>query len=138
MLPDNIAELAQGKLNISVTKVGDGKNCVINNFVDKDELIKIIVASAFIPVFSGHIPEKVRGQRVIDGGFSANMVKHTENAITVSPLAGDADICPLDDSKTRKYDITRVNTSLLASLSNRFVDFSFCLSRSPCPSRATT
>lgn len=108
MLPDDIVELANGRLSISVTKVSDGKNYVLNNFVDKSELIKVIAASCFIPIFSGNLPERVRGQRVIDGGFSVNLIKHSANTITVSPLAGDADICPLDDSRTRGYDITRL------------------------------
>ena len=53
-----------------------------------------ILASAFIPVFSGLTPPRYRGLRVIDGGFSDNLPVLDTSTITVSPLAGSAHICP--------------------------------------------
>jgi hypothetical protein len=49
-----------------------------------------VVSSTFIPFFSGVMPSHFRGQRVLDGGFSANLPEIFDYTITVSPFAGDA------------------------------------------------
>ena len=41
LLPENIHELANGKLHISVTDVYTGKNVLINNYRDKREVIDV-------------------------------------------------------------------------------------------------
>ena len=74
ILPDDIHVLANGRLHISVTKVMDGSNTIAENFSSKRELINAIAGSAFIPVFSGGVPTRYRGIRVIDGGFSKNIL----------------------------------------------------------------
>ena len=56
---------ANGKLHVSLTKVYDGKNMVANTFDSRQELIEVILASCFIPVFSGIVPARYRGHRVI-------------------------------------------------------------------------
>ena len=103
---------ADGKLHVSLTKVYDGKNMVANTFDSRQELIEVILASCFIPVFSGIVPARYRGHRVIgeailssqslrsshppitDGGYSDNCPVLDSSTITVSPFAGTADICP--------------------------------------------
>ena len=50
---------------MSLTKEDDGKNMVANTFDSKKELIEVILASCFIPVFSGLVPARYRGHRVI-------------------------------------------------------------------------
>ena len=50
---------------MSLTKVYDGKNMVANTFDSKKDLIEVILASCFIPVFSGLVPARYRGHRVI-------------------------------------------------------------------------
>ena len=37
-----------------------------------DASVQVILASAFIPIFSGWLPPRYRGTRVIDGGYSDN------------------------------------------------------------------
>ena len=69
-----------------------------------------MIASTFIPVFSGIFPCRIRGVPVIDGGFSVNQVVLNESTITVSPFAGDAHICPQDDVIDNDM-ITRVSVS---------------------------
>ena len=73
-----------GRLHVSLTKVYDGKNMVINKFDTREELIEVsiiiiiiirldniimtyevILASCFIPLFSGTVPPRYRGTRVI-------------------------------------------------------------------------
>lgn len=48
--------------------------------------------------FSGFLPPKFHGIRYMDGAFSDNLPTLDENTITVSPFAGETDICPRDDS----------------------------------------
>lgn len=111
ILPEDIHIRANGKLFVSVTKIMDGKNVMIENYMNREELIEAIVASAFIPGFSGAMPPVFRGCRIIDGGFSCNLPDIFENTITVSPFAGSAIICPLDDGKVRAYPVHRVSTN---------------------------
>ena len=70
-----------GQLHVSLTNVYDGKNILVSNFASKEEVInvgnppqtftnihlniKVILASCFIPVFSGILPPRYRGSRVI-------------------------------------------------------------------------
>jgi len=97
LLPEDIHKRANGKLFVSVTSVYTGENIIISNYTSKKELVESVIASTFIPIFSGIFPSRVRGVPVIDGGFSVNQVVLNENTITVSPFAGDAHICPQDD-----------------------------------------
>jgi len=93
-LPENAHEIVSGRLHVSVTKVYDGKNMIINKFDTREELIEVILASCFIPLFSGVSPPRYKGTRVIDGGYSNNLPQLDTKTITVSPFSGSADICP--------------------------------------------
>ena len=113
VLPENTHLLATGRLHLSVTDVYTGKNIIISNFRNKDEVIEAVVASTYIPVFSGIFPLRYRRKRVIDGGFSINQVTLEDDShatLTVSPFSGDAHICP---KMKRKYkgELTRFNFS---------------------------
>ena len=48
LLPDNIHELANGKLHISATDVYTGKNVLIKNYRDKKEVIDAVITSTFM------------------------------------------------------------------------------------------
>ena len=55
------------------------------------------------------MPTRFRGVPVIDGGFSVNqVVLDREKTLTVSPLSGDAHICPQDHSPGDAAEIMRV------------------------------
>ena len=43
ILPDNIHEIANGRLHISVTDVYTGQNIIIDNYTDKKEVIDVSV-----------------------------------------------------------------------------------------------
>ena len=60
------------------------------------------------------MPTRFRGVPVIDGGFSVNQVVIEKGkTLTVSPLSGDAHICPQDHSPGDAAEIMRVcNTKL--------------------------
>nr|CAI5829963.1 unnamed protein product [Callosobruchus analis] len=116
-LPDDAHIRCSGKLHVSLTRVHDGKNVVISSFDSREELIQCLLASAFIPFFSGLIPPKFRGVRYMDGGYSDNLPTLDENTITVSPFCGESDICPRDDS-SQLFHINIANTSIELSKHN--------------------
>ncbi|XP_023011944.1 1-acylglycerol-3-phosphate O-acyltransferase Pnpla3 isoform X2 [Leptinotarsa decemlineata] len=116
-LPDDAHIRCSGKLHVSLTRVWDGKNVVLSHFDSRDELIQALLASAFIPFFSGLLPPKFKGVRYMDGGASNNLPTLDENTITVSPFCGESDICPRDDS-SQLFHINVANTSIELSKHN--------------------
>lgn len=117
-LPDNIHELASGRLCISLTRVSDGENVLVSDFNSKEELIQALICSSFVPVYCGLIPPSFRGVRYVDGGISNNLPQYElKNTITVSPFSGESDICPRDNS-TNFHELRVTNTSIQFSLSN--------------------
>jgi len=118
VLPDNVHLKLNGKLHVSLTKVYDGKNLIANQFSSKQEVIDVILASAFIPIFSGWLPPRYRGIRVIDGGYSDNLPILDSNTVTVSPFCGNSDICPQDDYILTVLQIQVAGTSIEMSKDN--------------------
>ncbi|XP_044735220.1 1-acylglycerol-3-phosphate O-acyltransferase Pnpla3 isoform X4 [Chrysoperla carnea] len=117
ILPDDAHIRVSGKLHISLTRVYDGKNVIVSQFDSREDLMQALLASAFVPVFSGLIPPKFKGVRYMDGGFSDNLPTLDENTITVSPFCGESDICPRDDS-SQLFHINVANTSIELSKQN--------------------
>lgn len=97
-MPDDAHIRVSGKLHISLTRICDGKNVIVSQFESKQDLLNALMASAFVPFFSGWLPPLFHGVRYMDGGFSDNLPTLDENTITVSPFCGESDICPRDDS----------------------------------------
>lgn len=116
-LPEDAHIRVSGKLHISLTRVYDGKNVIVSQFESREDLLQALLASAFVPVFSGILPPKLRGVRCMDGGFSDNLPAIDENTITVSPFCGESDICPRDDS-SQLFHINVANTSIELSRHN--------------------
>lgn len=116
-LPEDAHLRVNGKLHISLTRVYDGKNVIVSQFSSKEDLVQALLASAFIPVFSGLLPPKFHGIRYMDGGFSDNLPMLDENTITVSPFCGESDICPRDLS-SQLFHINVSNTSIELSRHN--------------------
>uniref|UniRef100_A0A146LPE6 triacylglycerol lipase n=1 Tax=Lygus hesperus TaxID=30085 RepID=A0A146LPE6_LYGHE len=117
ILPKDVHVQVRGRLRVSLTRVCDGKNVIISDFDSKEELIDCLLASSFVPVFSGLVPPKFRGVRYIDGMFTDNLPRLTEDTITVSPFCGESDICPQYDS-TPLFHINFSNTSIALSFRN--------------------
>ena len=42
-LPDNAHEIATGRLHISLTRVSDRKNVIVNQFDSKEDLIQVSI-----------------------------------------------------------------------------------------------
>ncbi|CAH1106272.1 unnamed protein product [Psylliodes chrysocephalus] len=118
-LPEDAHIMCTGKLHVSLTRVHDGKNVVVSEFDSREDLIQVLLSSAFIPFFSGLIPPKFKGVRYMDGGYSDNLPTLDENTITVSPFCGESDICPRDDS-SQLFHINIANTSIELSKHNMY------------------
>ena len=80
--------------------------------------LQVILASAFIPIFSGWLPPRYRGVRVIDGGYSDNSPILDQHTVTVSPFCGNSDICPQDDYILTVLQIQVAGTSIEMSKDN--------------------
>ena len=61
-------------------------------------------------------------QQYVDGGLSDNLPVLDENTITVSPFAGEHDICPQDKS-CNILQVNIVNTSIAVSIVINFYLF---------------
>ncbi|XP_051884976.1 patatin-like phospholipase domain-containing protein 2 [Pristis pectinata] len=119
-LPDNAHELATGRLGISLTRVSDGENVLVTTFNNKEELVQACICSTFIPVYCGLIPPTLQGVRYVDGGITDNLPQYElKNTITVSPFAGESDICPRDYS-SNMHELRITNTSIQLNLQNMY------------------
>uniref|UniRef100_A0A669Q891 triacylglycerol lipase n=1 Tax=Phasianus colchicus TaxID=9054 RepID=A0A669Q891_PHACC len=117
-LPENTHLLSSGRLCISLTRVSDGKNTLISNFNSKEEVA--LICSSFVPIYCGLIPPSFRGVRYVDGGISDNLPQYeSKNTITVSPFAGECDICPKGNS-ANFHEMNVTNTSIQLSLGNLY------------------
>ncbi|KFO70598.1 Patatin-like phospholipase domain-containing protein 2, partial [Cuculus canorus] len=115
-LPENAHQLSSGRLCISLTRVSDGKNALISNFNSKEEVVQALICSSFVPIYCGLIPPSFRGVRYVDGGISDNLPHYeSKNTITVSPFAGECDICPKGKS-ANFHEMNVTNTSIQLSL----------------------
>ncbi|XP_065598485.1 patatin-like phospholipase domain-containing protein 2 isoform X1 [Cyrtonyx montezumae] len=119
-LPENTHLLSSGRLCISLTRVSDGKNTLISNFNSKEEVVQALICSSFVPIYCGLIPPSFRGVRYVDGGISDNLPQYeSKNTITVSPFAGECDICPKGNS-ANFHEMNVTNTSIQLSLGNLY------------------
>ncbi|KFV64031.1 Patatin-like phospholipase domain-containing protein 2, partial [Dryobates pubescens] len=117
-LPENAHQLTSGRLCVSLTRVSDGKNALISNFDSKEEVVQALICSSFVPIYCGLIPPSFRGVRYVDGGISDNLPHYeSKNTITVSPFAGECDICPKGNS-ANFHEMNVTNTSIQFSLGN--------------------
>ncbi|XP_012279637.1 patatin-like phospholipase domain-containing protein 2 isoform X3 [Orussus abietinus] len=116
-LPADAHLRVNGKLHISLTRVYDGKNVIVSRFTSKEDLLQALLASSFIPLFSGLLPPKYHGVRYMDGGFSDNLPILDENTITINPFCGESDICPRDTS-SQLFHVNVSNTSIELSRQN--------------------
>ncbi|XP_017288379.1 patatin-like phospholipase domain-containing protein 2 [Kryptolebias marmoratus] len=94
-LPEDAHVRASGKLCVSLTRVSDGKNLLVSQFDSRDELIQALICSCFVPLYCGVVPPTYRGMYYVDGAVTDNLPRcHLGKTITVSPYAGESDLCP--------------------------------------------
>ncbi|XP_074639830.1 patatin-like phospholipase domain-containing protein 4 isoform X2 [Acropora palmata] len=120
IVPENAHKLVNGKLHISLTRVCDMQNVVVSEFASKEELIEVLLATSFVPLWSGVLPMPFRGKYYVDGGITDNLPQHFSGVtITVSPFSGQCDICPKDGSSNDAH-IDFMNTSVQVTLQNLY------------------
>ncbi|XP_063065195.1 patatin-like phospholipase domain-containing protein 2 [Engraulis encrasicolus] len=96
-LPLDAHKLATGRLCISMTRVPDGKNVSVSEFHTEEDLIKVLLCSCFVPMYCGVIPPSYKGVHYVDGGLTdIQPTQTTGHTLTISPFAGEIDICPQD------------------------------------------
>lgn len=120
ILPPNAYEMCTGRLVISLTRWSDHENVVIQEYNSNSDLIDAIMCSCFIPLYCGITPPKFRGVQYIDGGVSDNQPIYDEHTVTVSPFAGESDICPPDWDSGSILGVDFNGTSIRFTARNMF------------------
>ncbi|ESO07817.1 hypothetical protein HELRODRAFT_76015 [Helobdella robusta] len=118
-LPADAHKLTTNKLFISLSRFPDLKNEMVSKFNTKDDLIDALICSSYIPFYSGFTPPQFQGKPYMDGALSDNLPKLDNWTITVSPFAGESDICPCDQSDSMHY-INLANTSAQVNCNNAY------------------
>ncbi|XP_042315493.1 patatin-like phospholipase domain-containing protein 4 isoform X2 [Sceloporus undulatus] len=104
ILPPNAHEIAENRLFVSVTSAKNGKNHLLSNFASREDLVKVLLASSFIPLYAGINPVDYKGQKWIDGGLTNGLpILPVGRTVTVSPFSGRLDICPQDKGRMDVY-----------------------------------
>ncbi|XP_061315849.1 patatin-like phospholipase domain-containing protein 4 isoform X2 [Pezoporus flaviventris] len=119
ILPPNVHEIAENRLYVSVTNTRNGENHLVSNFASREDLIKVLLASSFVPVYAGIKPVEYKGERWVDGGITNGLpILPFGRTVTISPFSGRLDICPQDKGhvdlyiKYAKQDIMKKMESL--------------------------
>ncbi|VDD85874.1 unnamed protein product [Enterobius vermicularis] len=117
-LPKDAHKLCSGRLHISITRFSDFSNRLVTDFQSREDLIDAIVCSCFIPVYGGFDYPKYQGEKYVDGGISVNQPVLDSNTITISPFAGENDICPSDTDSANLLGLVFSGTSIRFTMSN--------------------
>lgn len=105
LLPDDAVERVQGqRLSLLLTPVPQFGKELVNQFVDKEDLIRCNLASVHLPYFlDSRLTAKFRGHHYIDGSFLARPQDyHTSKANNILP-----EILVLDYKDDPLYQTTR-------------------------------
>ncbi|XP_073422072.1 patatin-like phospholipase domain-containing protein 4 isoform X2 [Dendrobates tinctorius] len=95
ILPAQAHEIAENRLYVSITNSKRLENCLVSSFASRGELIKVLLASCFVPLYAGISAVQYKGEKWIDGGFTNSLpVLPTGRTITVSPFCSRQNICP--------------------------------------------
>ncbi|XP_032331218.1 patatin-like phospholipase domain-containing protein 4 isoform X8 [Camelus ferus] len=111
ILPANAHELAHNRLHISITNTKTRENDLVSSFSSREDLIKVLLASSFVPVYAGLKPVEYRGQKWVDGGFTNSLpILPVGRTVTISPFSGRLDISPQDEEQLGLYvNVTNQN-----------------------------
>ncbi|XP_066212886.1 patatin-like phospholipase domain-containing protein 4 isoform X2 [Saccopteryx leptura] len=117
ILPPNAHELAQHRLHVSVTNTRTRGNCLVCSFPSRADLIQVLLASSFVPIYAGLRPVEYSGQWV-DGGLTNGLpVLPVGRTVTVSPFSGRPDISPRDGGQLNLY-VSVAKQDVLLSVAN--------------------
>ncbi|XP_032958979.1 patatin-like phospholipase domain-containing protein 4 isoform X2 [Rhinolophus ferrumequinum] len=116
ILPPNAHELAHHRLHVSITNTQTRENYLVCSFSSREDLIKVLLASSFVPVYAGLKPVEYNGQKWVDGGLTNSLpILPDGRTVTISPFSGRLDICPQDEGQLELY----------VSIANQHVTFSW-------------
>ncbi|XP_068388551.1 patatin-like phospholipase domain-containing protein 4 isoform X11 [Eschrichtius robustus] len=62
ILPPNAHELAHDRLHVSITNTETRENYLASSFPSREDLIEVLLASSFVPVYAGLKPVEYKGQ----------------------------------------------------------------------------
>nr|AAI53515.1 Zgc:162327 protein [Danio rerio] len=118
ILPPSAHQLANERLHVSITHSKTHKNSMVSSFTSREDLIKVLLASCFVPVYAGVKPVEFQGQKWIDGGFTDSLpILPVGRTITVSPFSGPQDISPEHKGK-KNLHLRLANMSIVFSKEN--------------------
>ncbi|XP_040194087.1 patatin-like phospholipase domain-containing protein 4 isoform X4 [Rana temporaria] len=82
ILPANAHDAAQNRLYISVTNTKSWENSLVSSFASREELVEVLLASCFVPVYAGSNAVEYKGelsaanfQRISHALFPPNQAK---------------------------------------------------------------
>ncbi|KAG7315943.1 hypothetical protein KOW79_020809 [Hemibagrus wyckioides] len=118
ILPPDAHLLASERLHVSLTNCSTGRNSMVSSFPSREHLIKVLLASSFVPLYAGVKPVEFQGQKWMDGGFTDSLpVLAVGRTITVSPFSGQQDVCPPHVGR-RKLNLKLANMTVTLSTEN--------------------
>ncbi|XP_074989674.1 patatin-like phospholipase domain-containing protein 4 isoform X4 [Calonectris borealis] len=118
ILPSDAHELAENRLYVSVTNTKNGENHLVSSFASREDLIKVLLASSFVPVYAGIKPVEYKGEKWVDGGLTNGLpILPVGRTVTVSPFSGRLDICPQDKGRVDLY-VKFAKQDIMLSLAN--------------------
>ncbi|KAM9576726.1 patatin-like phospholipase domain-containing protein 4 isoform 1-T1 [Trichechus inunguis] len=118
ILPPDAHELAQNRLHVSITNSKTRENYLVSRFSSREDLIKVLLASSFVPIYSGLRPVEYKGQMWVDGGFTNSLpILPVGRTVTISPFSGRLDISPQDKGRLDLY-ITISKQDITLSVTN--------------------
>ncbi|XP_008536999.1 patatin-like phospholipase domain-containing protein 4 isoform X2 [Equus przewalskii] len=113
ILPHNAHELAHNRLHVSITNTKTRENYLVSSFSSREDLIKVLLASSFVPIYAGLNPVEYRGQKWVDGGLTNSLpILPVGRTVTISPFSGRLDISPQDKGQLDLY-VTIANQDIM-------------------------
>ncbi|XP_008492973.2 patatin-like phospholipase domain-containing protein 4 isoform X1 [Calypte anna] len=118
ILPSNAHEIAENRLYVSVTNTKNGKNHLVSSFPTREDLIKVLLASSFVPLYAGIKPVEYKGEKWADGGLTNGLpILPVGRTVTISPFSGRLDVCPQDKGRVDLY-LKLAKQDIMLSLAN--------------------
>ncbi|XP_030693177.2 patatin-like phospholipase domain-containing protein 4 isoform X2 [Globicephala melas] len=118
VLPPNAHELAHNRLHVSITNTKTRENCLVSSFPSREDLVKVLLASSFVPIYAGLKPVEYKGQKWVDGCFTNSLpLLPVGRTVTVSAFSGRVDISPQDEGQLDFY-VTIAKQHILLSTAN--------------------
>ncbi|XP_064000036.1 patatin-like phospholipase domain-containing protein 4 isoform X2 [Pogoniulus pusillus] len=118
ILPSNAHEIAENRLYVSVTNTKTGENHLVSNFASREDLIKVLLASSFVPIYAGIKAVEYKGEKWVDGGLTNGLpILPVGRTVTISPFSGRLDICPQDKGRMDLY-LKLAKQDIMLSLAN--------------------